>query len=88
MDKPITLCDRCDIVMRCLLDYDGIPCRKNRTVEPTNADRIRSMTDEELAEFFQDTTFCDSCFIFKNECGTERYSCIQRWLDWLRQEAE
>lgn len=53
---------------------------------PTNADRIRAMTDEELAEFFQNTTLCDSCFIFKNECGTESYSCIQRWLDWLRQE--
>lgn len=49
MNKPITLCDRCDICMSCLLDYDGIPCRKNRTVEPTNADRIRAMTDEELA---------------------------------------
>ena len=45
-------------------------------------------TDEELAEFFQNTTFCDSCFINKNECGTESYSCIQRWLDWLKQEAE
>ena len=53
----------------------------------TNAARIRAMTDEELAEFFQNTTFCDSCFIFKNECGTERYSCKQRWLDWLKQEA-
>lgn len=53
----------------------------------TNADRIRAMSDEELAEFFKDTTFCDSCFIFMNECGTERYSCEQRWLDWLKQEA-
>ena len=54
----------------------------------TNADRIRGMTDEELAEFFHNTTFCDSCFIFKNECGTEKYSCKQRWLDWLKQEAK
>ena len=54
----------------------------------TNADRIRSMTDEEMAEFFRNTTFCDSCFIFKNECGTEKYSCKQRWIDWLKQEAD
>lgn len=49
MDKPITLCDRCDIWARCCLVYDGNACRRNRTVEPTNADKIRSMTDEELA---------------------------------------
>lgn len=53
----------------------------------TIADRLRAMTEEELAEFFKDTTFCDSCFIFQNECGVEKYSCKQRWLDWLRQEA-
>lgn len=51
MNKPITLCDRCDIAASCLLNYDGVPCRKNRTVEPTRADRVRAMTDEELAEF-------------------------------------
>lgn len=57
-----------------------------RYIGKSNADKIRSMTDEELAEFFQNTTFCDSCFIFKNGCGTEEYSCEQRWLDWLKQE--
>lgn len=88
MNKPITLCDRCEEYARCCLDYDGRNCRRNRTVEPTNADRLRAMSDEELAEFFEDTTFCDSCSIFKNECGTEKYSCKQRWLDWLRQEAQ
>lgn len=77
MNKPITLCDRCDVVMNCLLDYDGIPCRKNRTVEPTNADRIRSMTDEELAMWLHD-----------RQAKTWFYGTWSRdaWCDWLRQE--
>lgn len=79
MDKPITLCDRCDIYMSCLLTYDGPACRRNRTVEPTNADRIRAMTDEELA---------------KKISGIEQFALTtdgawspEKWLDWLRQEA-
>lgn len=88
MNKPITLCDRCDIAASCLLNYDGVPCRKNRTVEPTNADRIRAMTDEELAEFINDTEYgfidrpgmCDVCAQHRIQ------NCYQCWLDWLRQE--
>lgn len=69
--------------------FDCSTCEENpNNAKRTNADRIRAMTDAELAEFFQNTTFCDSCFIYKNECGTESYSCIQRWLDWLRQEVD
>lgn len=78
MNKPITLCDRCDEVMSCMRNYDGIPCRRNRTVEPTNADRIRAMTDEELADAFM---------------AAEKYGRIHNgqrtkewWLNWLRQE--
>jgi hypothetical protein len=100
MDYPYPICENCIFVDE---PIDKDPCQEcNRAflaqhIKPnfvskrkpkTNADRIRAMTDEELAEFFQNTTFCDSCFINKNECGTESYSCIQRWLDWLKQEAE
>ena len=73
MNKPITLCDRCDIAASCLLNYDGVPCRKNRTVEPTNADRLRAMTDEDLAEWLDN--------------NTSRFPIYKDWLDWLRQEA-
>lgn len=50
----------------------------------TNADRIRAMTDEELARFL-DNTDGDSppnverCTIEESE---------EYWLDWLRQECE
>lgn len=75
MEKPITLCDRCDNQMRCLLNYDGKSCRKSRTVDPTNADRIRAMRDEELAEFLD--------FVR----GSKNYPIYYTdWLEWLKQE--
>ena len=93
MDKPITLCDRCDIYMRCLLNYDGPACRRNRTVEPTNADRIRAMTDEELAKLLADAQ-CPSDLGGTDKCENpppqtrlDSILCRECWLDWLRQEA-
>ena len=56
---------------------------------PTNADRIRAMSDEELAEFIDRCemndidyakTFCDLC--------NGQYECDQCRLDWLKQPAE
>ena len=54
--------------------------------EKTNADRIRAMSDEELAKFIQEP-FCDKrthdeCTI--SYCGV----CDQCVLDWLKQSAE
>ena len=90
MDKPATLCDKCEIAAICLLDYDGVACRKSRTVEPTNGDRIRAMTDEELAKLISDD---DGCCIPAGKCPEEFVSkgflkCRACWLKWLQQEAE
>lgn len=50
----------------------------DETLKPiTNADRIRAMSDEELAEWLDNN---DSYF-------PTAYS-RNRWLDWLKQEAE
>ena len=67
-------------------DYKDCPWR----TEPiTNADRIRAMSDEELAEFIDRCemndidyakTFCDLC--------NGQYECDQCRLDWLQQPAE
>ena len=55
----------------------------------TNADRIRAMSDEELADFIDRcemgdidyaNTFCDLC--------NGQYECDQCRLDWLQQPAE
>lgn len=57
----------------------------------TNADRIRAMTDEELAIFLDDVQkyniycepiICDDC----KDCMTDL--CWQCWRAWLKQEAE
>lgn len=50
MNKP-TLCDRCNNAPFCLLNFDGKPCRKVRTVEPTNYDLLISKTPEGLAKW-------------------------------------
>jgi len=52
MEKPISLCDRCERACGCLLEYDEGVCRKVRTVEPQKADMIRSMSNEGLADLF------------------------------------
>lgn len=46
-----------------------------------NGDAIRSMTDEELAQFLG---VSDACPPSNPKCEHECYLC---WLDWLREEA-
>ena len=62
------------------------PCKDRRI---SNADRIRAMTDEELAEWFikvQDDVadYYDGGHAFAPELPTMENS----WLDWLKQEAK
>ena len=59
-----------------------------------NADRIRAMTDEELAEYlapcacppirFNKNTGDIVCPVNKEPCESDCKSC---WLDWLKEEA-
>lgn len=72
---------------------DGMECPHGvKAHKPTNADRIRSMSDEELAEFISrieigdfgpqvyGKTFCDMC--------KGQYECDDCRLWWLQQPAE
>lgn len=58
----------------------------------TNADKIRSMTDEELAVVLRDNCGNRECppyhvtDLFPNDECLE--SCKMCWLDWLRREVE
>lgn len=55
----------------------------------TNADRVRSMTDEELADFLCDIGECDRrCPAKIGDCIFSDSTCRGAWLDWLKQEAE
>lgn len=49
------------------------------TPPKTNADRIRSMTNEELAEYL----YIKTC-----EDGFPQFTTENDWLDWLKQEAK
>lgn len=70
-------------------DYDAPDgCKCNGGCgKPTNADRIRAMSDEELALFIEK---CTKGFIEPTGCGDNclREDCYDCWLDWLKQEAE
>lgn len=58
----------------------------------TNADAIRDMKDEELAEKIGESIDCEVCKTMhhseNSECPSKPHqACVDFWLDWLRQEA-
>lgn len=68
---------------------DNEPCCRCDSSH-TNADRIRNMSDEELAELLFNKSRCDNCFANcndKDNCPSLG-SCYSRHLEWLRSEAE
>ena len=56
----------------------------------TNADRIRKMSDEELAEFIKELNDCCLAGAGKVDCSMNRdcTHCKLVVLDWLKSEAE
>jgi hypothetical protein len=51
---------------------------------PSNGDRLRSMNDEELADFITD----DMCGLICGDPLACEGQCKQKMLDWLKQEAK
>ena len=82
-------CRKCVEFSWCLENED---CGLFKQKPQTNADRIRAMTDEELAELIGDTIDCGSCKDMANHdvcpvsADNER-NCHKYWLDWLKQKA-
>ena len=58
---------------------------KSDVIKKTNAERIRSMTDEELSVFIAEQAGCEWCIA---RVGDDCDQCPKAWLDWLKQEAE
>ena len=55
----------------------------------TNADRIRNMSDEELAEFLAYNAYCEECYVKKDDsCCYPDGTCKQKHLEWLKSKAE
>jgi len=62
--------------------YITMPCQHFKPM--TNADHIRSMSDEELAEALCNAMFCRTC-LAKFECAkTANRDCGECHLEWLK----
>ena len=53
----------------------------------TNADRIRAMSDEELAEVFGKLVHCGGCPM-RDNCKVDNLPCNNVLLEWLQQPAK
>ena len=53
---------------------------------PTNADRIRAMSDEELANKLCDDN-CPPGYRDALVCGKSGFNCEECWLNWLQSPA-
>ena len=65
---------------------DELCCRCDSRM--TNADRIRNMSDEELAMFIGNLAECTSCDLQCSESTTTIDECCRKHLEWLQSEAE
>ena len=63
--------------------------REMESGKQTNADRIRNMSDEELAEWINTKSTCEQCaYEPENLCIKPRTTCTNGILQWLQSEAE
>ena len=54
----------------------------------TNADRIRAMSDEELAKEKAASVNCHLCLLRKTCKDDDMESCYKLWLEWLQRDAQ
>lgn len=84
------LCDSCENYP-CSKDMNKMqvscPVYSPMPKSATNADRIRSMSDEELAELWWERVDCGECPVHK-ECKLTGQDCKRLALTWLKQEGE
>ena len=61
-------------------------CGHKTNMPQTNADRIRAMSDEELADLInREISYCAPT---SGDCEKTSNDCKACWLDWLKQPAE
>ena len=65
--------------------YDASKRCSGYKTKQTNADRIRSMTDKELANRIVCHVSCSCCPLEQEDC---KKHCYELWFEWLRKEAE
>lgn len=79
--------ERSELQTRAITYCDSVPCSlKDELPKQTNADRIRSMTDEELADFLEEVengdldypiTFCELCEKDGNTLNLDCKGCFE-----------
>ena len=73
----------CPLYGDCVAEWEKIT---KKTV--TNADRIRAMSDEELAVFLESSCGCPSDDDCEYGVHATLENCIKHWTTWLQQPAE
>lgn len=91
--KEYTGCNNCKYDSKESNEFPCVECSHNRVVdyyEPkTNADRIRNMTDEELAEFLCQYEACPLCSHQTDSmCNSKNCDEIGITLQWLQSEVK
>ena len=72
-----------------LAAFTKVASIQNYETSHTNSDKIRNMSDEELAEFLAYNAYCEECYVEKDDsCCYPDGTCKQKHLDWLQSEAE
>lgn len=105
-DNSYPICENCIFVNESI---DNDPCREcimaflAQRIKPnfvskykpvTNGDRIRAMTDEELAKYLFErgncTEYCYGICAYQNECNkfNDEEVCIKHIVEWLRKETD
>lgn len=70
---------------------DFIACKHFKSKNETNADKIRNMSDEELAEFLngvEEYGISSQYIDVPCDCCCEKTACDECWKEWLQSEAE
>lgn len=89
-------CSNCHLGHKCLPDcWDNINVPDCHNWQPeTNEDKVRQMTDDELAELWNRTLFpekyqanCEGCKRDDN-CEFSWYACPETFRNWLKAPAE
>lgn len=83
-------CNTCTVKNCDTAIYRGSRCETLRAAvglgDPmTNADRIRAMSDEELAVFINK---CEGCGYLDSSVAVDEYGRLMEMIDWLRQPAK
>ena len=73
--------------LECFPNGKGPKYFKQKEIKKTNADRIREMTDEALAELLAGID-CYCCAVNRAGCCDSSGTCIQTILDWLKKDVE